>query len=131
MLVEAKFAELYPEWLDFIELEETKAAFVYIVGLAACARSLSCHPQLKGENGPVRDFRFFDMEGKQYFSFITNRKKPLLFYFRAPATRSGRYSFAALKAEFHDANEPRSEEWTVPLRSVSDVQRLWSMLEIA
>ncbi|MGH8858108.1 MAG: hypothetical protein ACREXG_08785, partial [Polaromonas sp.] len=65
---------LYPEWLDFIELEETKAAFVYIVGLAACARSLSCHPQLKGENGPVRDFRFFDMEGKQYFSFITNRK---------------------------------------------------------
>ena len=98
MLAEAKSPELYAEWLDSIGTTEVKSAFVHIVGLSACSETFVCHPQLKGKDGPIRDFRFLHKAGENWFSFITNKAAPLRFYFRAPATRSGHYTFEALAA---------------------------------
>ena len=126
MLSAARNTELYPEWLQHIESEETKDAFRYLVGLAAGLTSLTCHPQFKGD---VRDFRFLNARDEQPFSFIPN-KSWLLFYFRAPAVRSGMYSLGVLRAALESASENNSGEWSVRLRSIADVQRLWSILAV-
>ena len=126
MLSAARNTELYPEWLKHIESAETKDAFRYLVGLAAGLTSLTCHPQFKGD---VRDFRFLNAREEQPFSFIPN-KSWLLFYFRAPAVRSGKYSPEVLRATFESANENSSGEWTVRLHSIADVQRLWNIVTV-
>lgn len=130
MLKGALFPDNYAAWLDRIELPETKSAFIHLVGLAACCRSLTCHAQLKGEHGPIHDFRFRDQQGQQPFSFIVNKQKPLLFYFRSPATRHSQYSFEEVQRLFPDAKNPQAEEWTVPIATVADAQRLWEYLKI-
>jgi hypothetical protein len=126
MLAQAQNAELYAEWLAHIEAPETREAYCYLVGRAAVLRSLKCHPQHKGV---VRDVRFMDERNEQPFSFIPN-KTWLLFYFRAPAVRSGKYSFQALSGAFDSAAENDSGEWTVKLRCIADIQRLFAVLSI-
>ncbi len=117
----------YADWLDRIENPETKEAFRYLVGAAACLRNLQCHAQLKGREGPLHDFRF--MEGSsQPFSFITNQSKGLLFYFRPPSVRSGRYTFEALRNELGSVAENPSGEWTVRISTVDEAKRLWAFL---
>ena len=123
-------AENYPDWLDRIESLETRSAFVCLVGLAACCRSLICHAHLKGENGPVHAVYFHDEHGEHPFSFIVNKQKPLLFYFRAPATRSPNYTLAELQSAFSGTKIPRAEEWTVPIATTADAWRLWEFLNI-
>jgi hypothetical protein len=127
MIAEALNAELYARWLAHIEVDETKDAFSFIVGRAASTTGYACHPQLKGA---VRDFRFINEKNEQPFAFIPN-KSWLLFYFRQPAVRSGLYSFGELQAAFDSANENGSGEWTVKLRSISDVRRLWGILKLS
>jgi hypothetical protein len=126
MLHEAKNSDLIPQWLGHIEDQQAKEAFVYLVGLAAALTEFQCHAQFKGE---VRDFRFITTGEEQPFSFIPN-KQWLLFYFRAPSVRSGKYSLQSLQHEFDGAAENTRGEWTVRLRSISDVQRLWKLLAI-
>lgn len=130
MLKGSLFPENYSDWLERIESAEIRSAFVHLVGFAACSRTLTCHPQLKGKSGPIRDFRFHDEYGEQPFSFIINRKKPLLFYFRHPATRSQEYSFEEVQSLFPDAKKPQAEEWTVPIATVVDAERLWEYLRV-
>lgn len=127
MISGAVKAELYAEWLAHIEAEETKDAFGYIIGLAAALTKYTCHPQRKGV---VRDFRFVDGRMEIPFAFIPN-KAWLLFYFRAPAVRSGAHSFSVLQAAFDSAAENTRGEWTVKLRSIPDVKRLWRLLELS
>lgn len=117
----------YPEWLDRIESSGTKEAFRYLIGAAACLRNLWCHAQLKGGEGPVHDFRFIEGDS-QPFSFITNRRMGLLFYFRLPAVRSGRYNFEALRNEFGSVEQNPRGEWTVRINTVDEARRLWVFL---
>lgn len=127
MLAESKNAKLYTKLLADIRAKEVRDAFRYIVGCAATLKSLTCHPQRKGV---IHDFRFMDTErSEQPFSFIPNQKW-LLFYFRKPAIRSRRYTFPLVKAAFSSATENNGGEWTVKLKSISDVQRLWQLLSI-
>ena len=127
MLADAKNGSLYGKWLSQIDAAETRDAFHYLVGRAASLESLTCHPQLKGV---VRDFRFIDASSDELpFALIPN-KRWLLFYFRVPAVRSARYVFADVKASFDSASENTRGEWTIKLRSVDDVRRLWSLLAI-
>lgn len=126
MVAQTQNAELYAEWLAHIEATETQDAFCYLVGRAVVLRSLKCHPQHKGV---VRDVRLMDERNEQLFSFIPN-KTWLLFYFRAPAVRSGKYSFNALSCAFDSAAENNSDEWTVKLRCIADVQRLFALLSL-
>ena len=127
MLADAKNGALYGEWLSHIDAEDTRDAFQCLVGRAATLESLTCHPQQKGV---VSDFRFMDpSSNEQPFALIPN-KRWLLFYFRAPAVRSGRYTFSDLKAAFDSASENARGEWTIKVRSIDDVRRLWSLLEI-
>lgn len=130
MLKGSLLSENYSDWLEWIESAEIRSAFVHLVGLAACSRTLTCHPQLKGKKGPIRDFRFHDEDGEQRFSFITNREKPLLFYFRHPATRSQEYSFEEIQRLFPGAKNPQAGEWTVPIATVADAERLWKYLRV-
>jgi len=120
MLTDTKNAELYAEWLKTILDPQAKAAFQYIVGVAAGLEAYECHIQWKGE---VRDFRFHDIGGEQPYSFITNNRW-LLFYFRPPAVRSGRFSSKELMNFFDSFGENSAGEWTVRLRSIPDVERL-------
>ena len=130
MLIDARNAELIAEFLDYIKTEKTKDAFLYIVGLSAALTDFDCHPQQKGYRGPVNDFRFYKKGSKeQPFAFIPN-KRWLLFYFRKPAVSSGQYSFMTLQAQFDSVNENNSGEWTVKLRCIYDVRRLWKVLTI-
>jgi hypothetical protein len=126
MLAEARGADLLAQWHANISDPSAKDAFSYIVGLAATHRSLTCFPKVKGV---VNDFRFFSKADQQIFSFIVN-KGSLLFYFRKPAVRSGRYEFESVARMFASASITKAGEWTVPLQSIDDVKRLWSLLEV-
>jgi hypothetical protein len=126
MLADARNADAYPDWLDYIQSEETKDAFRYLVGLAAGLREFQCHPGLHGE---YRDFRFFDRHEEQPFAFGIAHNW-LLFYFRPPAVRSGRYTFEGLAALFPTANQVQSEVWTIKLANIEDVRLLWKMLQL-
>jgi hypothetical protein len=113
--------DLYPEWSKAIEADDARAAFHYLIGIAASSRRYVCHAQWKGE---VRDFRFIDASSnEQPYSFITNQRW-LLFYFRAPAVRSGVQTRDAVSARFDTFNENAAGEWTVKLASLGDVERL-------
>ena len=127
MLKGALNSELYSEWLASIEQAETREAFTYLVGLAACLGGYSCHPQKKGV---VRDFRFLNAQEEQPFAFIINQKW-LLFYFRLPAVQGRHYSLDQVKAAFDSATVTNTGEWTVKLQSIQDVKRLWSLLGFA
>ena len=120
MLTDTKNAELYVEWISFIEAPETRAAFQYLVGIAASSKRYRCHIQWKGD---VRDFRFHDISGEQPHAFITNQRW-LLFYFRPPAIRSGAYSRDRVAQDFDTFNENSAGEWTVRLQTIADVDRL-------
>jgi len=120
VLADAKNQGLYSEWIDYIEDPGTKQAFRYIVGVAAASKEFVCHPQMKGVNGPIKDFRFIDARGEQPFAFITN-KRWLLFYFRPPAIRTKRYSRDSLINDFPSFVENPAGEWTVKLTCINDV----------
>jgi hypothetical protein len=126
MLANSINPQLYPEWLAHVETPGAKDAFIYLVGSAATLRELSCHAQFKGI---IRDFRFINAKEEQPFSFIVNRKW-LLFYFRAPSVRSGKYSRATLLKLFPECRENQRNEWTVRLRSTEDVRSLLRYLEL-
>lgn len=126
MLTDYHNSGFYPDWLDYIESEETRDAFRYMVGLAACLRNYMCHP---GLHGVYRDFRFFDQHEEQPFAFGIAQNW-LLFYFRAPAIRAGRYTFQDIEATFPTATQNNTGEWTVRLRNIDDVRRLWKTLQL-
>jgi len=119
-LTDAKHSELYRDWESYIDVPDARAAFRYIVGVAACSGRYRCHIQWKGD---VRDFRFHDVSGEQTHSFITNQRW-LLFYFRPPAVRSGEYSRERLSQDFDSFEENPAGEWTVKLTNIADVDRL-------
>jgi hypothetical protein len=80
-----------------------------------------CHAQWKGD---VRDFRFVEIaSNEQPHSFITNQRW-LLFYFRPPAIRSGRFDRSTLAAHFEGFGENPAGEWTIKLSTPADVQKL-------
>ncbi|MCC5809135.1 MAG: hypothetical protein JJU06_02080 [Ectothiorhodospiraceae bacterium] len=125
MLSEAKNAELVGEWLRHIEAEDVADAFAYLIGQAAAVSGYECYAERKGD---VRDFRFYRAGGnEQPFAFIVN-KKWLLFYFRAPAVRTGNYAFGKLQEAFDSVAENTAGEWTVKVRSICDARRLWHLL---
>ncbi|WP_440995020.1 hypothetical protein [Arhodomonas sp. SL1] len=122
MLKHMHNAELIGEWHDAITDADTREAFLYIVGCAAALRGYECHPQWKGE---VRDFRFYRAgSSEQPYSFIVNQRW-LLFYFRAPGVSTPGFSGAKLQEAFESAKENSAGEWTVKVRSIDDVKRLW------
>jgi hypothetical protein len=127
MLADSFNPELYYDWLTHILAPETKDAFIFIVGYAACLSEYKCHPQFKGKNGPLRDFRFFNSRNEQVFAFIVNQQW-LLFYFRAPAVRSNRYSFETIKSTFSSALTNNGGEWTIKIKSIADAKALTNML---
>jgi hypothetical protein len=125
LVADQEFA-LYPEWSRAIESDSTRAAFHYLVGIAASSRRFHCHAQWKGE---VRDFRFIDPTSReQPYSFITNQQW-LLFYFRSPAIRSNQYSRDSISKAFDTFHENPAGEWTLKLAAVPDVQRLCNVVD--
>jgi hypothetical protein len=111
---------LIANWCEFIVDENVLSAFLYLVGLSASIDEYTCQIQWKGK---VRDFRYLTGDRQQPFSFITNTRW-LLFYFRVPAIRSGKYSSAELSDLFASFHENRAGEWTIKLETIADVKRL-------
>jgi hypothetical protein len=126
MLANSLNSALYNEWLGHVQVPEVKDAFAFLVCSAATMSTLSCHAQFKGV---VRDFRFMNEANEQPFSFIVN-KNWLLFYFRAPSVRSGKYQFEDLSNQFPESNENNRGEWIVRLRTVADTRRLVKFLKL-
>ena len=127
MLAQSVNSSLYPTWLAHVSDAGTKEAFLYLAGFAATLKSLTCHAQFKGA---VRDFRFLSENGEQPFSFIIN-KKWLLFYFRLPSVRSGRYNAESLAGLFPSMNTNNRGEWTVRISSLGDATRLVNFLALS
>ena len=128
MIAGASGADLYARWCDYIDDEQTEDAFSYIVGLAASLQKYKCYPREKGE---VLDFRFEDEANEIPFAFIVN-KRSLLFYFRKPAIRSGRYSTDRIEVDFDLLERDNSAgEWRIRLCSIADVKRLWRILDLS
>jgi hypothetical protein len=125
MLAEAKNSDLLPAWHEYIGSEQVRDAFCYLVGLAAVARDFSCYATRKGD---VRDFRFYSSGREMPYAFIP-AKDWLLFYFRLPAVRSAQFDATTLQTLFSDASCNPTGEWTVRLRTIGDVQRLWRHIE--
>lgn len=121
MLSDVNHSELLASYLEQIEDADAKEAYIYLIGAGATSKTYVCRPQVKGV---VRDFRFYEQSGRQPFAFIVN-KQSLLFYFRSPAVRSGRFNLPELQALFESASENNSGEWTVRLATLGDAQRLW------
>lgn len=126
MIADAVAPDLYVEYLAKIGSDETRDAFFYIVGRASCLKELRCYPK---NHGIVPAFRFFTGAEDQPFAFIPNNNW-LLFYFRAPAVRSKRYSFSELKSRFESTEKNTSGEWTVKLCNIEDVRALFQFLRI-
>lgn len=116
--------ELYCEWLEHVRDPEARNAFLYLVGLAACSPAYVCSPKQKGG---VKDFRYVDGEKRQHFAFIPNTRW-LLFYFRLPAIRTGRYSMTELQTAFGSVGTNKAGEWTVRIANVADANRLWNII---
>lgn len=126
MLLDTQQFDLYPEWLRAIEADSVRAALLYLVGIAATSNRFVCHAQWKGD---VRDFRFIEIASReQPHSFITNQQW-LLFYFRPPAVRSNGYSRTEVTKYFDSFHETPEGEWTVKLKSISDVERLLNVID--
>lgn len=124
MLSESRNAEFYPEWLEYITEDGAKAAFVYLAGYASTLRKMNCHARFKGE---IRDFQFHDASGETPFSFTINRRW-LLFYFRLPSLRSGKYSRDVLEQLLPHMRETAAGEWTIRISNVDDAKRLTMFL---
>ncbi len=120
MLAQNDNSNIYKEWANFIESDEVRMAFYLIVGIAACTTKFICNVQWKGD---LRDFRFYDLDEKQVFSFSTNQHW-LLFYFHSPTINSGKYSCDRLARDFESFNENPSGQWTIKLRNMRDIELL-------
>jgi hypothetical protein len=112
--------ELIGQWLSYIEDQDTKRAFQFLVGIGATSNRFTCHAQWKGD---VRDFRFLESSEEQPHSFITNRHW-LLFYFRPPAVRACQAGRSMLERDFDTFQETPAGEWTVRLRTIDDIAKL-------
>lgn len=123
MLADMELA-LVEEFGEYIEWPSIKAAYYILVGAGAALREYRCVVKFKGA---VRDFRFYDLDQDQPFSFIIN-KNSLLFYFRLPAVRSGRFQMEKLKSRFSDVKENNRGEWTVRVGDTNDAVRLVSIV---
>lgn len=124
MLDGSENGQLFSEWLDFILEPDVKDAFIYLVGVCVCLPRMNCDIQWKGE---VRNFRLFDEQGEQPYSFITNQKW-VLFYFRPVAVRALRDCREELMSTFDEFKENPAGEWTVKLRNIEEVKRLVAFL---
>lgn len=124
MALETTSVDFLVQHAEHIAAPEVREAFAYLVGSAALSRELSCHALMKGV---VRDFRLHDASGSQPFSLIVNRDS-LLFYFRLPAVRSGRFSLRDLERSFEEVRENNSGEWTVRLADLESARRLWALI---
>jgi hypothetical protein len=129
MLARSHNSKLYSDWLEHIRVKGTKDAFLFLVGYAACLTEYECHPQFKGKNGPVRDFRFLDSRGEQRFAFIVNNQW-LLFYFRPPAIRSGQYTIEALENVFGEVSKNSQGAWAVKIRDIENARNLINLLQL-
>ena|SRR5690348_7332837 len=105
--------------LEYITDRETLDAYWYIVGFSESLLGFQPRPFRKGE---VLDYRFFRND-EQWFAFIVNRNS-LLFYFRSPAVRSGRYSKDELMRELPEVSENRRGEINTRICTVMEARRV-------
>lgn len=123
MLAETELP-LVEEFGGYIESSGALAAYHLLIGAAAALRDYRCVAKMKGA---VRDFRFYTRDEEQPFSFIINQGS-LLFYFRLPAVRSGRYNLAQLESHFAEAKENNKGEWTVRIGDIREAALLLNMV---
>jgi hypothetical protein len=105
--------------LEHITDRGTLDAYWYIVGFSESLLGFQPRPFRKGA---VLDYRFFRND-EQWFAFIVNRNS-LLFYFRLPAVRSGRYSKDELIRKLREVRENRRGEITTRISTVMEARRV-------
>jgi hypothetical protein len=117
------YSVLLQEQAEHIELREVLNAYWYLIGFSECLSDFEPRPVRKGV---LMDYRYL-RDGENWFAFIVNRKS-LLFYFRSPSTRSGRWPKDELAKQFNEVLEPRSGEVTVRISSTNEARRLMALI---
>lgn len=122
-MLDVSDAKIVVEFGEYIESSKARSAYYSLIGAAAVLQNYQCMPTVKGK---VRDFRFYDSAEEQPFSFIINRES-LLFYFRLPSVRSGKFDLARLNNDISEVKVNNRGEWTV---RINDVQEALTLLNI-
>ena len=129
MIAEARNKELCADWAEYIQAPQTLDAYRFLVGIAAASKKYHCYCE---RHGNARSFKF-SRDAEIPHSFITT-KHWLLFYFRAPAVKKGGDELRSrLAGDFGDAfcdNPNARNEWTLKLRSICDVKRLLTHVDL-
>ena len=125
MLRGADNSIMYSDYLDIIRSNDTRQAYVFLVGWASTLRDYECLPL---PHGHIRSFRF--MQGSDWvFAFIPNQNW-LLFYFRKPCFRQSKYSPLEILGKFPTAEKIAStDEYKVKIWSLQDAVQLAAYIE--
>lgn len=124
MLRGAENSEMLREYYEILVTPEAKHALLYMIGWASTLKGYDCFPS---SHGYIKDFRFL-REDDCDFAFIPNQKW-MLFYFRKPCLSLQKFSREEIFGRIPDVKENATGEFTVRLKSMSDVMRLASYIE--
>jgi hypothetical protein len=108
-------AEQHLKNLDYLETQELRDTYCYMLGHAACLPNYQCYPNIPINEKHKRYFQYHNSDG-QPFAFIIN-KHSILFYFRKPCAKW--FDSNAVTNAFPEANVKDNGEITVRIAGVA------------
>ena len=103
--------DMIAEYRDVVADDDAKRAFDVLVEWARSSRHLECFPK---QQGFLRSFRYFRGTAWE-FAFIPNAQW-VLFYFRKPALRRGKFTRSEILRRFPDAKELKGGALSLRIR---------------
>lgn len=121
MTIKMADAQLYVDFADYIQVPDVGDAFRFLVGIAATSSKFECAVD---DTGNKRDL-LFRRNGRRWYA-ASARREWLLFYFLAVVVKSNQPWQSKLARAFPSFKPQPNQgtEWTVELRSISDVRKL-------
>ncbi|WP_143006125.1 hypothetical protein [Limimonas halophila] len=128
MIDERADPKLVKMFSDYINQEDVRDAFFYLIGISASLEKYKCIPKAVKNDKNKKSFKIRNVKTeKDEFSFIVNRES-ILFYIRKPALDSGFYDFDKINNIF-GCTENNLGEWEVRILTTKDAKSLWQYLE--
>ena len=119
---------LVNEFFEYIQDEDVREAFIYLVGAFTCLRSVTWKVKMQGA---VRSFRLYQ-DGKRYFSMMPSHRK-INFHFRPPVLSENIYRkdvISKLFSSFDDSSNRDDEHWAIDIKTIDDARLLLRTLDL-